>query len=178
LSYPLDHSEAFQSWVYFGGGTASAGLIAANARRIGYPDMESVVMRVLASRPTGRGAFDDPAMQTQSVTIAALILALTDPAAARELLRQIEFQSGFSPADLTKVAGRHWLQAWALADLKHAEALFQTELAALTGQNNQKLDLQMTGLFKMVEVLAVPPHRRETYLLEEIGAHWHPGKRY
>jgi hypothetical protein len=177
LSYPLDHPEAFQSWVYFGGGTASAGLIAANARRIGYPDMESVVMRVLASRPTGRGAFDDPAMQTQSATIAASILALTDPAAARELLRQIELQSGFSPADLSKAAGRHWLQAWALADLKHAEALFQTELAALAGQNDQKLDLQMTGLFKMVEVLAVPLHRRETYLLDEIGAHWHPGRR-
>ena len=81
LSYPVNHPEAFQSWVYFGGGTASAGLIAANARRIGYPDMESVVMRVLASRPTGRGSFDDPAMQTQSATIAASILALTDPGA-------------------------------------------------------------------------------------------------
>jgi hypothetical protein len=177
MSLPVDHPEAFQSWVYYGSGTASAGLIATCARQIGYPDMESVVMRVLASRPTGRAAFDDPAMLNQSAAIGAAVLTLTDPGAAHDLLRQIELQSGLSPTDLSKMVGRHWLQAWALADLKHAETLFQADLALLASQVDKELDLQMTGLYKMVEVLAVPLHRREAYLLQEIGAHWHPGKR-
>ena len=51
--------------------------IAATAKDIGYPDMDSVVMRVLATRPGG--SRDDPATQVLSTTIAALPLALVQP---------------------------------------------------------------------------------------------------
>ena len=63
--------------------------------------------------------------------------------------------------------------AWALADPSHAEQLFEAELTALEGQRN--VNLQSTGLLKMVEVLVQPPHRREEFLRSEIGATWYPG---
>jgi hypothetical protein len=111
-------------------------------------------------------------MEAQSESIAAAILALTDPAAARQILRDVEVRSGLRPAELSRVVGRHWLMAWALADPKHAEELFDAQLAALEGA--REVDLQLTGLLKLAEVLAQPRHRREAFLRREIGATWHP----
>jgi hypothetical protein len=132
--------------------------------------MDSVIARVMASRPTRQR---DAAMEIQSQTIAALALALTDPGAARQILRDLEARSGLDAAELAKVAGDRWLSAWALADPSHARELSDAELAALEGRRD--VDLQRTGLFKMAEVLAVPPRRREEFLRGEIGASWYPG---
>ena len=63
--------------------------------------------------------------------MAAVPLALIDPGAARVLLQQLEARSGLDPAKLAEVAGRDWLRAWALVDLKKAEALFEAQLAAV-----------------------------------------------
>jgi hypothetical protein len=177
LAVPIDNPQPFESWVYFGAATASAARIAACARRIGYPDMDSVLMRVMTTRPAGsQGGFHDPAMQVHSATIAAPPLALVDPGAARILLQQIEERSGLDPAALAKVAGDHWLTAWALVDLEKTEALLDAELATL--DKAQDLDLQRTGVFKMVELLATPLHRREAAVYGEYGAAWHPGHRF
>src|SRR5262249_57836922 len=104
-------------------------------------------------------ALQDPAMQILSATIAAVPLALVDPGAARTILQQIEERSGLDPVALAKVAGENWLRAWALVDLEKAATLFEAELAGL--EKTKDLNLQSTGLFKMVEILAAPPHRRE-----------------
>jgi hypothetical protein len=133
--------------------------------------MAGAVARVLASRPSGR--HHDPSMEAQSQAIAAAILALTDPGAARQMLLDLEARSGLRSAELSRVADRRWLTAWALADPKHAEELFEAELAALEGQRD--VNLQSTGLFKMAEVLAKPRHRREGFLRGGIGATWYPG---
>ena len=174
LAMPIDRPEEFASYTYFGAGTASAAWIAACARRAGYPDMDSVMARVMAARPAGH--LRDPSMEIESSTIAAAALALTDPGAARQVLRDIEVRSGLGPVELARVAGRRWLSAWALADLEHAEQLFDADLAALEGGRN--VDLQNTGLLKMAEVLATPPDRRDEYLRDEIGANWRPGFRH
>jgi hypothetical protein len=174
LAIPIDHPEPFQSWTYFGAATASAARIAACARHIGYPDMDSAILRVMTTRPGGAsGGFQDPAMQILSATIAAVPLALVDPSSARTLLQQIEERSGLDPVALAKVAGEDWLRAWALADLKKAESLFEAALAALEGA--RQVNLQAAGFFKMVEVLAAPPHRREAIVYGEHSAAWHPG---
>jgi hypothetical protein len=177
LAIPIDKPEPFQSWVYFGAAMAPAVHIAACARQVGYPDMESVIMRVMTTRPSdsGRGAFHDPAMQIQSAAFAAVPLALVDPGAARVMLQQIEERSGLDAAALSKIVRDRWLTAWALVDLKKAEALFEAELAALEGA--KELNLQSTGFFKMVELLATPPHRREAAVDGEYSAAWHPGHR-
>jgi hypothetical protein len=174
LAIPIDKPEPFQSWTYYGAATASAAWIAARARQIGYPDMESAMMRVMATRPAGSpGAFQDPAMQILSTTIAAVPLALVDPGAARTVLQQIEERSGLDPPALVKIAGDNWLRAWALVDLEKAATLFEAELAAL--EKTKASNLQRTGFFKMVELLATPPHRREAVVYGDQGAAWYPG---
>jgi hypothetical protein len=174
LAIPIDHPEPFLSWAYFGAATASSARIAACARHIGYPDMESVIMRVMATRPDGSsGPFQDPAMQILSTTIAAVPLALVDPGAARTILKQIEERSGLDPVALAKVAGENWLRAWALVDLEKAATLFEAELAAL--EKTKGLNLQTTGFFNTVELLAAPPHRREAVVYGDQTAAWYPG---
>jgi hypothetical protein len=173
LALPIDKPEAFGSWTYFGGGLGSAAGIALNARKIGDPEMASVMLQVMAARPDGRHGFNDPAMQAQCMTIAAPLVALLDPAAAATVLGQIEARSGLSPIDLANVAGEWWLAAWALADLKHAEGIADAQLEALkTSKNPQQI---LRGFRKMIEVLITPPDRREEMLRREIGSSWRPG---
>jgi hypothetical protein len=171
LALPAEQPHKFQSWTYFGGATGAAAWLAACARRAGYSDMASAVAWVLAARPAA--ADRDPSQDAHSQTIAAAIVALTDPGAARQILGDLETRSGLPPAELGKLADRRWLMAWVLADSKHAEELFDAELASLEGQ--REVDLQSTGLLKMAEVLAQPRHRREEFLRREIGATWYPG---
>jgi hypothetical protein len=174
LAIPIDKPEPFRSWTYFGAALASTARIAACAKQISYPDMDSVIMRVMTTRPGGSpGGFQDPAMQILSATIAAVPMALVDPGAARTVLQQIEQRSGLDPVALAKVAGQERLRAWALVDLEKAQSLFEAELAAL--ESTKDLNLQSTGFFKMVEILATPPHRREAVVYGDYSAAWHPG---
>ena len=101
------------------------------ARRLGHPDMPNVVARVLATR--GTGPRQAPAHRIRSETLAAAALALTDPEAARHVLRAIESRSYLDASTLGRLAGEHWLTAWALVDLDHAESLVEAELTALEG---------------------------------------------
>ena len=60
----------------------AAAHIAARARQIGYPDIESVVMRVMAARPAGLTAGSE--RQIRPTILAAISLALLDPGTARD----------------------------------------------------------------------------------------------
>jgi 5-hydroxyisourate hydrolase-like protein (transthyretin family) len=167
LALPLDRPGEFNG---FGGAMLSAAWVAAHARDARYPDMESVIARVLATRGTGpdQGA----ATQVRSAVAAAAVLALTDPGAARQVLLDIESRTSPDPVQRTRLAGDRWLMAWALVDLEHAERLFEVELAALEGRADA--DLRPVGFFKMAEVLATPPARRDEFLRDEIGSTWRP----
>ncbi len=173
LAAPIDNPHPFESWSNFGAATATAARIAASAKDIGYPDMDSVVMRALATRPGGTR--NDPDTDVRSATIAAVPLALVDPGATRVLLQQIEDRSGLDPVALSRIAGDQWLSAWALVDLKKAEAVFEAELAAL--ENAKEVHLKHTGFFKMVEILVTPPRHREAVVAEKFSSAWHPGYR-
>ena len=150
---------------------ASAAHIAACARQIGYPDMESVIMRVMATRPcNSRGARGRAGLVHHGRHDP---LALLDPGAARIMLEQIEARSGLDPAMLPNTRDP-WLTAWALVDLPKAEALFEIQLAALESTANP--NLQSTGFFRMVEILATPPQRREAAQRDgPYAASWQPG---
>jgi hypothetical protein len=171
LAMPLERPDEFGIFSAFGAGTASAAWIATCARRIGYPDMDSVIGRVLATRSAGHGR--DPSLDIEATTIAAEALALTDPGAARRVLHDIEARSRQGPTDLDRITRNRWLPAWALVDLNHARDLWDAELAALDAERG--VNLQDTGLLRMAEVLALPPERREEYLRGDIGAAWRPG---
>ncbi len=129
LDITSDQPQEFQSWTYFGGGAGEAGWTVACAKRAGYADMASAVFRVLAAR--GADRYRDPSMDAECQTIAAAILALTDPKAASQMLRDLELRWGQPRNELGRVIGRRWLMAWALADPSHAEQLFENEFSAL-----------------------------------------------
>ena len=148
---------------------AVAARIALCARRIGYPDMESVVMRVMATRSVGdspweRNRLVRPAMQ------AALALALIDPDAARTVLEQTEARSELDAMKDWNIRVQ-WLMAWSLVDLKRAEALIQAGLTELDGAKD--MNLGGTGIFQLVEFLLKPLDRREDVLGEHsVGGFW------
>ena len=173
LAILIDHPDPFARSASSGGEMASAAHIAECARRIGYPDMESAIMRVMACRPIGSRGAGDRASLIHSIAVAAIPLALIDPDAARTVLEQVESRGGLDPAALPQVR-EPWLTAWALVDLKKAQALVDSELAALDA--TAKPDLQRTSFFPMVRILAILPQRREEAVIDgQFGAYWRPG---
>ena len=154
----------------------AAAHIAVRARQIGYPDMESVVMRVMAARPLGHP--DGPHRQIRFTLFAAISLALLDQGTARTVLEQIEAQSRsgeFDPAALPRTRGA-WLLAWALVDVKKATKLFEAELAAVLSLENENPDSLVRMFLNTAKVLATPPERREAALQDGLyGASWRPG---
>ena len=157
-----------------GGEMAGAAHVALCARRIGYPDMESVVMRVIAARPTdGRGASTHRTRLGRAVAVSTVSLALVDPEAARTVLEQLESRAGFDLAAEWSTR-EPWLIAWALVDLQKAREVFESTLASLDQQKD--VNLWSTGFFEMVELLTAAPDRREAILSERAGAaSWRPG---
>jgi hypothetical protein len=79
-------------------------------------------------------------------------------------------RGGATVDGLSEAAREHLLEAWALVDLKKAESLFEAELAS---DDLDKLSKQSNGFFKMVEMLATPPQRRDAALTGLAG--WSPG---
>ncbi len=153
----------------------AAAHIAARARQIGYPDMESVVMRVMAARPANLDG--GPERQIRFTTLAIISLALVDPETAFSALNQLEARLGSGVYNPAKLGGARapWLTAWALVDLNKAAKLFDDELAAVQGNDNG--DVLIQGFFNMAKVLATPPERREASLQDGLyGGSWRPAQ--
>jgi hypothetical protein len=140
----------------YGGRSSRAAFLAIQAQRIGYPDMESIVDRVLACRPTRKS--DSSAarvMQTlESEIFTAAFLGLVDPQAARHILDSIEPQyreigSGSSTDDRVI-----WIKAWLLADAKRGQTLFDEAFAAI--KDKPGTDDEFYELADVPELLAVP----------------------
>jgi hypothetical protein len=179
-----------------GGLPVEAARIALAARMFGYSDLPSVVDRVLALRWTAAEE-PSPAKRVGSTINTARLLALADPAAARELLLAVEPQARLIGVD-RDAAGRggwtpfarggrattnnaggdvgrdEWLAAWALVDLMEAERRCDKELAELKKQS--KIETARIALLPLVELLVTPPSERERYLLRSIDpSYWFPG---
>ena len=96
-----------------GGLMAVAALISACAQRINYPDMESVLMRVMSGRPCWRfQRLEDRNDLVRALMLSAVPLALVDPDVARSVLEQVESLGGSDPNSLSDVR-EAWLTAWA-----------------------------------------------------------------
>jgi len=169
-----DDPEAFSSWIFCGGRAAFAARVATQAHQIGYTDMDSVIWRVLAARPVGSEiSLSSPVEVVRSRIRMALILALACPEAARYELEQVDHRG-----DLPGGGGsgwidrKYWLPAWALADLDHAEELFEKELAA--AHDDPEFDLSRSRLIETARVLSTPPEDRLHEMLRLDGALWFP----
>ena len=83
-----------------------AARVAGQAREVDYPDLESLVARVLALRMSPQE--DTPARVTEAHAATALVLALADPATARQILPDV-FDllalPGGPPSGLTLISG-------------------------------------------------------------------------
>lgn len=161
----------------FGGPPLDAAWIAVAARTADYPDLPGLIDCVLASRARHSGA-SSAAREVAATIHAARVLALVDPAVARELLTSIETKTQLiTPAGdaATDLIGRgEWLQAWALADLQAAERRCDEELDELKKQST--IDTATLALLPLVELLATPPSERQRYLLRSIDPrYWFPG---
>jgi protocatechuate 3,4-dioxygenase beta subunit len=172
LAVYVDEAKAFQSWSNYGAPSVFAARVAGLARKIGYPDRDSVIARVLAVRQTNR--YESPARVTESHLATALILALSDPTTAKQILRAIEPRNAVIGTGYSSIRRNFWLPAWALADLPHAVELFDRELAGL--QKKDTINLQDNGMAGMIEILTIPPPERARHLLRYYGAFWFPGE--
>lgn len=157
----------------FNNNEAKAALLAVQAKQAGYPDMESVAWRVLASRQTtsqGRSR-----MWTVECHVSmALLLALAEPEIARDLLKPLEPFSGALGSGGTGISRREWAMAWVLADPRHAAERVQRELAEnKDNRNRQDMPYQVN---MMLELLAMPPGERLKYLGQYSHWLWMPGR--
>ncbi len=148
----------------------AAAHVAARAEQIGYPDMESVLMRVMATRegrwPGNRSA------QSRSSMLSVISLALFDPATARTALEQLETRGALDPIAFP-IARRPRLLAWALLDIEKAQAVFEAEVIALDRERNPVSLIR--GMLFAAEVLATPPEGREMALKGGFyGESWRP----
>jgi hypothetical protein len=170
LTTMIDHRE----WMGPDDEMAVAARVAACARRMGYPDMGGAITRVMAARPAeSRFASAGRERHIERLLDAAVHLALIDPDAARAVLEPVEVRGGFDPVTLWNTRGP-WLIAWALVDLKKAQAIFEAELAALD-REKKEVSLWSTGILNMVQLLIAPPDRREAVLAGRSGGgYWHP----
>ena len=151
---------------------AVAARIAICARRIGYPDMESVVMRVMATRSAGDSRCDRRRLMRYA-TQAALALALIDPETARTVLEQIEARSGLDP---TKVwdAREPWLIAWALVDLKQGRGTLRGR-ADRARRSERRSTSGTPASSRWSSSWSTPPDRRGNALgKHSYGGFWWP----
>jgi hypothetical protein len=165
----LDRSHGFNGWGNMGW-SGLAAWTAYHARLAGYPDMASVVARVLACRPTdqcGNSPFD-----VRNVLLhTAIPLSLTDPVTARQLVKQA------LPADHPHKDNRHRsreaLFAVALADpergMRLVDEIIDDALKSSDG-------LSGTSLIELVMTLTAPSEQlRVRQLNSWIDHSWTPG---
>jgi hypothetical protein len=174
LALPIDRQGVFLRWDHSGGATGTATRIAVCARRVAYPDMDSVVARVLATRHSPDHYSSIPRGSPLDLSDSAALLALTAPAAAGEMLRQITASQGSLPNPGARGGDNRWLIAWALADLKHAQTLVDSALATL--DEPQGASTQGSLLLRLAGLLAAPTSRRAEILWGPKFDTWYPGR--
>ena len=138
------------------------------ARKVGYGDMEGLVLRVLALRPTP-GKSDSPLPARDTTIEIAGVLALTDPASARPMLQTLE------PTAETIEDRAAWLQAWALADPRHAAELAEKELAQMKSGDDAAGSL--AAVLAAVRLWTLSPDKRVKAVLPDYGENTETGKR-
>lgn len=175
LELLLDHPEAFRSWGNYGGRCMIAAWIARQAREVGYPDMESVVMRVLATRPTMADEFD-PIRRVETNIAMALLLNFSAPDVARQVLEVCEPSGQLVGSGHSSIRRGEWIEAWGLADPVRARELVGRELAALTAQD--KVNLQRSEVVQAVDLLSLPAAQWPRHFAVDFGAIWFPGEEW
>jgi len=164
-----------------------AAMVALCARRVGYPDMESVLARVLATRAVMESVqgqvFTSRSLASRSSTVA--LISLLDPAVAREMLLQAKASAGSlsmpQPPEsgglsLSRVRRRPHLEliARVIADFAQAQKAIDDALAEV--DHTKGVSPQTHALTELAKVLAASPVHREEILWGERYNTWYPGR--
>jgi hypothetical protein len=164
------NEQDFRSWSSYGGRAAFAARMVGQAQEIGYPDMELLVDRVLAMRPTDADAWSPRDIREGSIR-AAKMLALVDPGCAKQVLLSV------APQDETVEGAREvrdnldLLQAWALADIEYAVRVIERSAGASKGETPWT-----NYLIHTIELLTAPAEERPALMLRHQGGFWSPGE--
>ncbi len=145
--------------------TSSAG-----PRTPSYPDLGSLINRVLAMRPTV-GDGESPQDIRRTLILTAKTLALVDPECARQMLLSITSNDPSADTARAVMDNRDLLVAWALADLPYATELVETWMAA-PGDGN----VWCESLIRLCDALTTPPDRRARVIDRFQGTYWFPGE--
>ncbi|MGA2061572.1 MAG: carboxypeptidase-like regulatory domain-containing protein [Thermoguttaceae bacterium] len=168
------NAQEMRGWSSSGGRGAFAAQVVAQANAIGYPDVGSLIDRVLAMRSLGDEVSSPRELQKPTV-IMAKILALVDPETAKHLLETVAPRiDQYTDFDYFGVDARDWYQAWALADLAETVSFWQQRLE--TARTNPDFKLDQNSLDTTIELLTTPATDRPQLMLRYIGGHWFPGE--
>lgn len=142
--------DPFRSWSGYGAAAGLAALAVYKANEIGHPELATLVARALALRPSGRDNWSPEDRPRQLVKF-ALVLALTDPAAARQVLAGIAAPEQFLKRAVHE--RRAWLFVLALADPARAVSLVDRQLEGLENFKGGGNALGQTGLVELSSIL-------------------------
>jgi hypothetical protein len=155
-------------WDGLGGRPAQAAVLALQADRIGYPDMESVCLRVLASRmpsgDSGSGALWENMTQ-------AVLLALVQPELARDVLQIMDSRVQRTKAS---VAWKSWTLAWSLVDPDQFPDRARRRLAQ--AKDADERNRAVCEILEVADVLTASPSDRPEIVMRDHGGLWMPDK--
>lgn len=171
LMAPDASGSALNVYGMFSGWRVRAAFLAVQAQRIGYPDMESVVDRVLACRPSMKDEISNGSgMEAlESQVVMAAFLGLVDSQAARHMLVSIERQRKTIVADLSATGRPVWVKAWLLVDAKRGQSLLDDACAAI--KDKPGTDTEFYELVEAAELLTAPPHEKAQHILSNCEFH-------
>jgi hypothetical protein len=157
-------------WDSDGNRPARAAVLALQAKRIGYPDMQSIYHRVLASRMAAGTDFSSGDAVRENIKL-VILLSLINPDLARDLLEIMQ-----SRLDRTnsRLPWTHGAMAWALVGDDRLPELVRQRVARAEGL--QAWDLALLEISEVVNVLTSAPSHRAERMMRNRGRIWVPGK--
>ena len=164
---------AFDSMMNYGYEAPAAGFTALIGKQIGYPDVQELVMRALASRRQPDG-FTSDIYALKATLKQSKFVALSDRNASRFLLRSLkpnlELLGGGGYDSLNS---EDWLLGWSLTDTTRAKEIFDEML-----KEDQKQGVLRQGrLTRVIGLLLLPDDQFWRKLAQE-EAVWYPGQRH
>ena len=128
-----------------------APMVLVTAKKLDYPNLSSLVTRIISARAPGEEYYDGADQRTESIVNLAAGIALVDPEMGRQLLSTIAPMDKFVELALTK--DRDWLFALALCDPTRAKSLVDRLLARAEKNPGQRGGLSDTGLSELSSLL-------------------------
>jgi protocatechuate 3,4-dioxygenase beta subunit len=137
-------------------GAIEAGTLVLQAARIGHPDMRAVVGRALAARLCASQSYS-PVQSAECNAQLAALLAMADPATARDVLQWLEPQSAQLAHPRFTGNCDCWVLAWLVAEPARGRELFQRKLTELKAKPG---DYQFYQLLELAHILVLPVQER------------------